>query len=298
MIFERLQEAVACLPLGALRYFDSIGSTQTEAARWADAGAPDLALVVADEQTAGRGRQSRRWFTPPGSALAFSLVLRRFYGNLGQVSKPVLPTASQEYPLELPLLLAHLTALGALAVCQALSSRYNLAAQIKWPNDVVIDRRKVAGVLAEAHWQGSQLKAVILGIGVNVRPQAVPPESDMLFPATCVETALGRSLSRWEFLRVVLEGLMDWRERLGNPEFLKAWEGRLAFKGEWVYVGGQGGIEDLSQRQGQVLGLDAQGCLRLRDPAGEEFTLRTGELSLRPVNQPPPPLPVEQASGG
>ncbi len=194
-----LEKLLSDLPLGALRYFSTVTSTNDLAARWAEAGAPDLALVVADEQTAGRGRLDRRWYTPPGAGLAFTLILE----NQGQVS-------GQTAQLHLPYSPRY-TALGALAVCDALNAALPamLPAQIKWPNDVVAQRRKLAGVLAEAQWHGSQLTAVILGIGINVAPESVLPAEQLNFPATCVETALEKPVDRWGLLHAVLERLLS-----------------------------------------------------------------------------------------
>jgi BirA family biotin operon repressor/biotin-[acetyl-CoA-carboxylase] ligase len=266
---QLLQQALNGLPLGALRYYVQTGSTNVEAARWVDAGAPDLALVVADEQTAGRGRQGRSWYTPPGAALAFSLALR---GDPRRILS-----------LETPAFLARLTALGAVAVCQALSQLYDLQAQIKWPNDVLLQRRKVCGVLAEAYWQGEQLIAVILGIGINVSPASLPPDETLIYPATCVEAVLGKPASRLELLRSVIENLLRWRNRLSDPDFLTVWDALLAFKGEEVavYIGTQ--MTDPPEEEGVLLGLDARGCLRLRLHSGEERALCSGELRLRPV---------------
>ncbi|MDI6695762.1 MAG: biotin--[acetyl-CoA-carboxylase] ligase [Anaerolineales bacterium] len=266
---QLLQQALNGLPLGALRYYVQTGSTNVEAARWVDAGAPDLALVVADEQTAGRGRQGRSWYTPPGAALAFSLALR---GDPRRILS-----------LETPAFLARLTALGAVAVCQALSQLYDLQAQIKWPNDVLLQRRKVCGVLAEAYWQGEQLIAVILGIGINVSPASLPPDETLIYPATCVEAVLGKPASRLELLRSVIENLLRWRNRLSDPDFLTVWDALLAFKGEEVavYIGTQ--MNDPPEEEGVLLGLDARGCLRLRLHSGEERALCSGELRLRPV---------------
>jgi BirA family biotin operon repressor/biotin-[acetyl-CoA-carboxylase] ligase len=261
---KTLEKDLAGLPLGPLRYFDRIGSTNDEASRWADTGAPDLALVVAGEQTAGRGRGGRKWFTPPEAALAFSLVLR----DLTSASPETIPWT---------------TALGALAVSQALHDDYGLQAQIKWPNDVLLERRKVAGVLAEAHWVGDQLSAVILGIGINVAPSAVPADSELIFPATCIEAALGHPLERTSLLRSVLAKLLEWRTQLGTPEFLRAWEESLAFQGEWVYAIIKGQAGAAHRRQGLVLGLDPQGQIKLRDRSGEIFSLRVGEIRLRPL---------------
>lgn len=262
-----LEQHLAGLPLGGLRYFSSIGSTNTEASAWADAGAADLSLAVADEQTAGRGRGGRRWFTPPGAALAFSLVLR---------------PGSAAPPADL---LARYTALGGLAVADALQQAYGLPAQVKWPNDVLIERRKVCGVLTEAQWTGAQLSALVLGIGVNVSPAAAPPPGELLYPAACVETALGRPLGRWALLRAILDRLIEWRARLDSPQFWRAWDERLAFKGEWVQVAdglARDGADAAAVQDALVLGLDEQGGLRLQDRQGSAFTLTTGELRLRP----------------
>jgi BirA family biotin operon repressor/biotin-[acetyl-CoA-carboxylase] ligase len=269
---DRLEQTLHGLALGPLRFFERIGSTNTEALRWAEAGAPDLSLVVADEQTAGRGRLGRQWFTPPGAALAFSLVLRGPYD------------ASSNAQGDLPGRLARLTALGALAVSQALQAMYGLRAQIKWPNDVLLSGRKVCGILAEAQWQGRQLSAVILGIGINVSLASTPPEAQWLYPATSVEAELGRLVDRWQLLRSVLENLLVWRDRLGEAEFLRAWEDRLAFKGEWVYIYQDASDQTSPPEQGLLVGLDPAGCLQVRTQSGELRSLNYGELRLRPAN--------------
>jgi BirA family biotin operon repressor/biotin-[acetyl-CoA-carboxylase] ligase len=254
------------LPLGPLRYFDRTGSTNDEAARWAEGGAPDLALVVADEQTAGRGRLRSHWYTPPGSALAFSLVLR-------PGSSILLP---EKY-------LPRLSALGALAVCTALREGYGLSPQVKWPNDVLVERKKLTGVLAEATWDGQLLSAAVLGIGVNVAHLSVPLEDQVTFPATCVEDVLGRQVDRWKLLREILHALLSWRTRLASAEFWQAWEEALAFRGEEVYLY----VEGQEPLTGELLGLDAEGALRLRTQSGLVKTLQIGEVRLRPVDSPP-----------
>src|SRR5512136_875543 len=147
-----LHSALSKLPLGGLRYFEQTTSTNDMALAWAAEGAPDLALVYAEQQTAGRGRGGRRWFTPPGSALAFSLILR--------------PTpAEQQFP-------ARFSALGALAVCEVLERR-GLQPWVKWPNDVLLNRRKVCGILVESTWMGATLNYLVLGVGLNIKPAAV-----------------------------------------------------------------------------------------------------------------------------
>jgi BirA family biotin operon repressor/biotin-[acetyl-CoA-carboxylase] ligase len=259
-----LQTLLSDLPLGGVRYFATVGSTNDLALRWAEAGAPDLSLVAADEQTAGRGRLERRWFTPPEAALAFSLILRPGEGQ----------DATPPY---------HYTALGALAVCDALNAALPpmLPAQIKWPNDVIATRKKLAGVLAEACWHGEQLSAVVVGIGINVAPSSVPPEEQLNYPATSVEAVVEAEVDRWGLLHAVLDKLLYWRERLGSQEFLAAWGARLAFRGEWV----QATFEEKPPLEGQVLGLTTEGRLCLRDRQGELHELTGGELNVRPVGR-------------
>jgi BirA family biotin operon repressor/biotin-[acetyl-CoA-carboxylase] ligase len=265
---------LADLPLGGVRYFERTGSSNDDAARWIEEGAPDLALVVADQQTAGRGRMGRSWYTPAGASLAFSLVLY----------------PDQEGAYVLP----RLTALGALAVCDALQSLYNLRPKIKWPNDVLLERRKAAGVLVEAQWSGSQLIALILGIGINVAPASVMEDTRLRFPATCVERVAGRPVDRVDLLHAILANLLEWRPRLASQSFLHAWEERLAFRGEWVQVSpgqspGKDGLPHdleglpLPAYEGQVIGLAPDGSLRLRTRTGDTVMVHVGEVRLAPV---------------
>jgi BirA family biotin operon repressor/biotin-[acetyl-CoA-carboxylase] ligase len=269
----QLETALDDLPVGEIRYYERIDSTNTAAARWAEAGAPDLSLVVADEQTAGRGRLGRRWFTPPGAALAFSLLLDL---QVGTASSAVLP--ERRVPA--------LTALGAVAVSCALRHLYDLSPEIKWPNDVLLKRRKVAGVLVETHWQGESPTSAVLGIGINVATSSIPQETDLLYPAACVQAVLGRPVDRWVLLHAVLEELLAWRSRLSSKEFLQTWNDQLAFKGEWVQVG-RADLSGSSLNEGTVIGLSPDGCLQLRTSSGNVATIQSGELTLRPVDKTP-----------
>src|SRR5690349_13941938 len=136
-----LKKSLSKLRLGNIKYFDSIGSTNDEALAWAAADAPDLSLIVANEQTAGRGRLDRKWSTPYDTALAFTLLLR--------------PT-EQEKPY-----LTRTVGLAALAVAESLRARA-LVAEIKWPNDVLIHGRKVCGILTESVWSGAEVDCVVI----------------------------------------------------------------------------------------------------------------------------------------
>ena len=254
-----LHQTLLSLPLGGLRYFESIGSTNDEALAWAMHGAADFSLVLADEQTAGRGRAGRKWVTPRGAALAFSLILR--------------PSASESASPSL------VTGLGAVAIVDALRS-LGLIAQIKWPNDVLIHGKKVAGLLAETSWSGDKPEAIILGIGVNVFAASLPPPAELSFPATSIETELGQIPERFDLLRNTLQLIVYWRERLAGGELLEAWNQSLAYKGQQVRV--WKGMEPALS--GIADGLEADGSLRLRSAERGKFvTVHFGEMHLRPA---------------
>ncbi len=255
---NQIHRAISGLPLGEIRFFERIGSTNDVALAWAAGGAPDLSLVCAEEQISGRGRGGRQWFTPPGAALAFSLILR-----LGKQE-----AAS----------LSRFSGLGALAVCEALEG-LGLNPQVKWPNDVLLQRRKVCGVLAEAVWLGEELDCVVLGVGLNVTPQAVPLADKLAFPATCVEAEMGSKVSRPRLLAAILRSLLHWRGMIAEIPFLQAWERRLAFRGEAIEILS----EYAPRRDGVVDGLEPDGSLRLLTASGSLLTVAFGEVHLRPL---------------
>ncbi len=274
-----LEAILADIPLSAIRYFESIDSTNEEAWRWVDDGAPHLSMVVADEQTAGRGRLNRSWVTQAGTGLAFSLVL----------SSPPLGVHD----------LSRLTGLGALAVCLALDRQYSLPAKVKWPNDILLDQRKAGGVLAETRWNGESLKAVVIGIGINVAPISTDRDSfaalGFSFPATCVEDVLHHPVDRMELLHTILQDFFRLLPKLASQHFMETWEGFLAFRGQWVEL--SSGINPPSNRSeavlaqpilGKVLGLSEHGALRLQTVNGQVITIPFGEIHLGPAASPSP----------
>lgn len=256
-----LRSYLADLPLGEVVFHPSLGSSNTEAMRWAEQGAPHLSLVAADEQTAGKGRSDRSWFTYPGVALAFSLILRPF-GN------QVIPGA-------------RITGLGALAVCDVLQGEYQLPAKIKWPNDVLITGSKVAGVLVEAAWFGDDIVYSVLGIGINVARLSVPPHGMLDFPATSVEQELGNPVDRWVLLKQILEALLVRLQQIEQDVFIKDWEDNLAYKGMAVQI-----LKDSDEpKEGRIQGLDSSGSLQLLLPGGELELVKIGDVRLRQVDR-------------
>jgi len=251
-----VRAALSDLPLSGLRVFPRLGSTNDEALAWVALGAPDAALVVADEQTAGRGRSGRRWYTPAGTGLAFSLILR--------------PSLSEEASA------SRLAGLGCLAVVDALKD-LGLSPRIKWPNDVLVGGRKVAGILAESVWNGMELSASVVGIGINATLGSLPAASELAYPATAVEQELKRAPNRVELLRATLSALLQWRRRLSSAEFMTAWEERLAFRGEQVIITREG----RQSLEGTLVGLDADGSLQLRMDQ-KTVRVQAGDVGLRP----------------
>ena len=217
------------------------GSTNDRARELAIAGAPHGTLVTTSEQTAGRGRQGRSWTAPAGSALLASLVLR-------------------EAPELLPLV-------AAVAVAEAVELTGGRAAGVKWPNDVLVDGRKVAGILAEGR---PQERWAVLGIGVNVAVETVdlPPE------LRATAGTLGRQPRDVE---VVLAGLLPALERWLAAEpaaTLEALRTRDALAGRDVaWAGGRG----------RAAGIDAEGRLVVELRGGGRTALDAGEVHLAPA---------------
>jgi len=256
MIQQALEQAFSDLPIGAVRYFDTIGSTNDAALEWASRGAGDLSLVIADEQTAGRGRFDRKWFTPPSTALAISLIVR--------------PT-----PAEIPFL-SRTVGLAALSLADAFGI-LGLAPQIKWPNDILLNDRKVAGILIELAWDGEEVDYVVIGMGVNVAKASVPPGDVLMYPAASLEHVLGEAPDRVDLLRSILASFISLRSHLHSDSFMSIWERSLAFQDREVRVETGNGDDVV----GRVAGLESDGSLKLLDDHGKSVTVRFGDVRLR-----------------
>jgi BirA family biotin operon repressor/biotin-[acetyl-CoA-carboxylase] ligase len=237
-------------------YYPSIGSTNDRALELASEGDVEGTLVLAEEQTGGRGRRQRAWFSPPRLGIYATLLLR-----------PAIPAARA--PL--------FTFLAAVAVARALRETSGLEARIEWPNDVVIARRKLAGVLGEMRGSGPTLRELVVGIGINVhqRPEDFPPA---LRPrATSIRNEGGAPCGRAAILASFLEEFERRYARLlkdGPATLLAEWEGLSAFpRGCPVVVRGPGGTTE-----GTITGVDEEGALRLLGSRGAEIRVPFGEI--------------------
>jgi BirA family biotin operon repressor/biotin-[acetyl-CoA-carboxylase] ligase len=231
--------------------FESLPSTNTELARLASEGGPEGVTVVADEQTAGRGRLQRAWSSPRGAGLYFSILLR--------------PTIPQNYwPL--------ITFMAAIAVGDALREAAGVETDIKWPNDLLSGERKICGILAEAIDTPAG-RAVILGIGINLTQSAYPPE--LAEVATSVAEASGRPVDREQILAALLDALARWYPALDEPgQIVDAWSNRSSYAiGKLVQVSNGDDVW-----QGATCGVEPDGALRLRTPSGEIKIVRAGDV--------------------
>lgn len=244
------------LPLGGWRYFQTTTSTNDEALAWALDDAPDQALVLADHQTKGRGRGDHQWVTNAGAGLAFSLILKPKTAELPFISR--------------------FTALAALALVHILIKDYQLAAAVKWPNDVLLEGKKTAGVLVETQWQAEKVSALVIGMGINVSQESVPPQENLRFPATCVEGSYGRSIVRWELLRQILAEMIALRPQLTQPGFIESWNEHLAFKGKLVTLCPLSG----EPQQVHILRVAEDGRLLVEDAQRKRRLIQTGELEI------------------
>ena len=233
-----------------LRWEASLPSTMDAVAAAAERGAPHGLIVGAETQTAGRGRRGRVWISPPGAGLYFSFLAR----PMRDVSV--------------------LTLAAGLAVREGVARATGLAADLKWPNDLMVGPRKLAGLLAEGGHVGTPDVAVTIGIGINVRPAALPPA--VADHATCLEVAVGRAVDRGHLLASVVERLDDTLACLsagGADGILQAWrEASPSAEGtcvEWT----EGG----AVRSGVTAGIDRSGALLVRTPTGLERII-AGEL--------------------
>lgn len=238
-----------------VRWLPSTTSTMDVASRLAHEGAAHGVVIGAEEQTSGRGRRGTTWVSPPGAGLYFSFIAR-----------PSLSPPPVGVPQRTPSLI---TLAAGVAVREGIAAAAGLATDLKWPNDLVIGKRKLAGILAEGIAIGSRDQAVIIGVGVNVQPAAYPP--DIAVRATSIEGELGKAVDRGLLLSQILLALWDRLARLDQRpgDILQAWRAAspnaIGTRVEW------------EGKHGTTAGIDDRGALLVRTHAGVERII-AGEL--------------------
>ena len=231
------------------QWHDELPSTNTTLSEWLHEGRelPDGFVLAARAQTAGRGRYERRWLTQPGRNLTFSMLLRSAAPNMQLLSLPMA---------------------AALGVAIFLEEK-DVAAQTKWPNDVLVNRRKICGILAQRG------EAVVLGIGLNVNMDT-DEAAAIDRPATSLRIETGNECVVEEVLDGLLLHLGEWIGRWqagGFAALRETWEVRCANMGQYVEVG-----EDADRCTGVVLGFGAAGQLLLREDDGMQREVWAGDV--------------------
>ncbi len=241
-----------------LHHFQTIPSTNTEAYQLALRGAPEGEIVIAESQEKGRGRLGRHWVSPPFLNLYLSVILR-----------PDIPPPQASL----------ITLMAAVAVAEGIERFSGLHPVIKWPNDILLKNRKVAGLLNEIHSETDRIHFVILGVGVNLNMDKKLFTKEIRSTATSLKMETGKTVSRKEFVPCLLEALEKWYTlflRKGGKPVLEAWRERAQIRGKAVKVTSFG--ETLF---GRAVDVDSEGRLILETEKGERKRIVAGDVDYK-----------------
>lgn len=242
-----------------LVYFEETDSTNEEARKLAFAGYPHGTLIVADSQTEGKGRRGRNWYTPKGSSIAMSLILK--------------PKLEAEYA-------SMLTLVQAMAVAKSIEENCGLKAQIKWPNDILVNEKKVCGILTEMNLEGTKISSIIIGTGINVNQDSFPEEIAGI--ATSLKRESGKMQSREKLVKHICELFDKYFERFLESKdlshVLEEYNAHLVSIGRTVKV-----LDPQGEFRGQALGINSRGELLVKKESGEVVNVYAGEVSVRGI---------------
>jgi BirA family transcriptional regulator, biotin operon repressor / biotin---[acetyl-CoA-carboxylase] ligase len=253
---EKVSDGLDANRLGTkFHYFEEVASTNSIARDLAERGAGEGEIVVAEAQTAGRGRLGRQWVSPPLANLYLSIILR-----------PKLP------PVHVP----QITLMAAVALAETTAAFISDFAAIKWPNDIMVGDKKLAGILTELSCDAGRVHYAILGIGANLNfPVEIMPEA-IRRRATSVLALTGQSVSRESFLRRLIQDLdrcYGVLEASGFDAIAARWAARFELRGRRVRV------ELLGQEIiGRAKGIDAEGALLVEDESGALQRIIAGDI--------------------
>ena len=240
-----------------IHHFEQTDSTNKRAKEIAAVGAAEGTLVVAEEQTQGRGRLDRHWFSPAGQGIYASVVLR-----------PALPPSEA----------TRLVLLAAVAVAETLISATGLKATIKWPNDVLVAGKKIAGILTELAMEMDAVDYMIIGLGLNVNIRADELPEDIRGRATSILAETGNPFSRPLLLRHILESFENCYDQLmtsGFEPIMARWRDLADMLGRTVSVQTRSG-----HYRGLVIDFDHDGFMILQDDHGHEKRIISGDVTI------------------
>jgi BirA family biotin operon repressor/biotin-[acetyl-CoA-carboxylase] ligase len=256
-IIEYLQES--CLWQDSVLWFDSIDSTNTFAKHLAMEGAPHGTVVIADHQTAGRGRRGRSFLSSAGTGIYMSIILR-----------PKCPPAQ----------LMHLTCATAVAMCDAVERCTSIRPRIKWTNDLVVGERKLAGILTELGMTHNGLvDYAIVGIGINCCQQTSEFPEDIRSIACSLSSVTGKDICRAKIAAAMMDALflMDQQLLTSRSEILRQYRENCITLGKHVSIVKADG----SVTHAKALDIDEEGALIAAFPNGETQIINSGEVSVR-----------------
>jgi BirA family biotin operon repressor/biotin-[acetyl-CoA-carboxylase] ligase len=238
-----------------IHYFTSLSSTNTEAYQLALRGGREGEVVVAESQRQGKGRVGRPWFSPAFLNLYLSVILR----------PPISPHQA-----------SLITFMAAVATAEAVERYSGVKPSIKWPNDILVKGRKMAGLLNEIHSEADRIHFVILGIGINlnVDEDMFPREIRLL--ATSLKREMGRTISRKTFLQILLEALEHWYGiflEKGSSPILGAWRDRARIAGKQVRISS---FDEVFV--GRAVDVDAEGALLVQMRGGKQKRIVAGDV--------------------
>ena len=238
-----------------VQIYDQVSSTNDVALQCGIDGAEEGTLILAESQTQGRGRHGRRWVAPPESSLLASVILRHRL-RADQVGLPNL--------------------IGAVAIASGINELTHLSARIKWPNDVLIQGRKVSGVLTELEYDRHRQPFFVMGFGVNVNTTRVDLPEELRASATSLQIESNREISRVTLLQAILHRLEENYLHLKHGEtdsIVATANGLLHLSGDWVQLQTTEGVF-----YGQAEAIDRDGGLLLRDINGKRRKFIVGEV--------------------
>lgn len=242
-----------------VRYLGQTGSTNQDAKRFAEEGAIEGTMVVADCQKSGRGRRGRNWISPPGENIYLSLLLR---------------------PKFSPDKASMLTLVAALSVAQAIFAETELKSEIKWPNDLVLEQKKICGILTEMTLEAEYIQSVVIGIGINVGQKQFPEE--IKDTATSLELILGKKVVRASLIAQIMKcferNYEIFQKELSLVSLKTEYEELLINKGKEVCV-----LDPRGEYRGIAKGITDTGELLVELEDGTKKEVYAGEVSVRGV---------------
>ena len=260
---ESLRKQLAGKMIGhRLLYYDEIGSTNDEAFRLGEEGAPEGTVLLAESQSSGKGRMQRIWYSPPGANIYTSMILRPPVGTIRVTQIPIA---------------------AGVAAAETINDFCPGRAWIKWPNDVLIGGKKVCGILAQIKMSGQAVDFIVVGIGINVNLDREQFPQDIQEIATSLAMEAGREISRPELIFRLYENMAKWYRELTRNGFntvRERWLNLSEMIGKTVSVMFQN-----ESVRGKAMGLDEDGALILRTTNNQNMTVSAGDATiLKEVN--------------